>query len=105
MRKIATLLIALAIVLGMASCQPKETKLYIASINDMHANIDNFPKLAYVLDSLRAVHPDMLLFSAGDNRSGNPINDRDSIPSRPMYELMNAVGFNLSCFGNHERQQ
>lgn len=102
MKKTATLLIALAIVLGLASCQPKETKLYVASINDMHANIDNFPKLAYVLDSLRALYPDLLLFSSGDNRSGNPINDRCELPSRPMYELMNAVGFNLSTFGNHE---
>ena len=102
MGKTSSLLIALAVVLGLAGCQPKETKLYVASINDMHANIDNFPKLAHVVDSLRAVHPDMLLFSAGDNRSGNPINDRFSEPSRPMYELMNAVGFNLSCFGNHE---
>lgn len=96
------ILIALVALLGLASCQPKETKLYVASINDMHANIDNFPKLAYVLDSLRALHPDLLLFSAGDNRSGNPINDRYKEPARPMYELMNAVGFNLSTFGNHE---
>lgn len=96
------LLIALAVALGLAGCQPKETKLYVASINDMHANIDNFPKLAYILDSLRAEHPDLLLFSAGDNRSGNPINDRYVEPARPMVELMNAVGFNLSTFGNHE---
>lgn len=102
MRKASSLLMALAIVFSLVSCQPKVTKLYIATINDMHANIDNFPKLAYVLDSLRAVHPDMLLFSSGDNRSGNPINDRCELPSRPMYELMNAVGFNLSTFGNHE---
>lgn len=102
MRKASSFLIALAIVFGMASCQPKETKLYIATINDMHANIDNFPKLAYVLDSLRALYPDMLLFSAGDIRSGNPINDRYEVPSLPMYELMNAVGFDLSCCGNHE---
>lgn len=95
-------LIAVAIVFGLASCQPKETKLYVASINDMHANIDNLPKLAYLVDSLRAVHPDMLLFSAGDNRSGNPINDRYKEPARPMVELMNAVGFDLSAFGNHE---
>ena len=102
MRKSSYLLIALAIVFGLASCQPKETKLYVATINDMHANIDNFPKLAYVVDSLRTLYPEMLLFSAGDNRSGNPINDRYTEPSRPMYELMNAVGFDLSCFGNHE---
>lgn len=105
MRKLSVLSMILAVMLGLASCQPKqpkETKLYVASINDMHANIDNFPRLAHVIDSLRAVHPDMLLFSAGDNRSGNPINDRAAEPARPMYELMNAVGFDLSCFGNHE---
>lgn len=96
------LLIAMAAMFALAGCQPKETKLYVASINDMHANIDNFPKLAYLIDSLRTVHPDMLLFSAGDNRSGNPINDRYKEPARPMAELMNAVGFNLSTFGNHE---
>ena len=86
----------------LSACQPKEQKIYIVSTNDMHANIDNFPQMAGLLDSLRAVHPDLLLFGAGDNRSGNPINDRYSEPARPMYELMNAVGFDLSCFGNHE---
>ena len=91
-----------AIIFLLSACQPKEQKLYIVSINDMHANIDNFPKMAALVDSLRSVHPDLLLFGAGDNRSGNPINDRYVEPARPMYELMNAVGFNLSAFGNHE---
>jgi len=89
-------------VVGMVSCQPKERKLYVASINDMHAHIDNFPKLATVIDSLRTAHPDLLLFSAGDNRSGNPVNDLYSEPARPMVDLMNAVGFDLSALGNHE---
>ena len=88
--------------LFLSACQPKEQKIYIVSTNDMHANIDNFPKMAALIDSLRTVHPDLLLFSAGDNRSGNPINDRYAEPSKPMYELMNAVKFDLSCFGNHE---
>jgi 5'-nucleotidase len=101
MKKLSFLLLMMLAV-AFSGCEPKVTQLYVASINDMHANIDNFPKLAYIVDSLRAVHPDLLLFSAGDNRSGNPINDRYVEPSRPMYELMNAVGFNLSCFGNHE---
>jgi 5'-nucleotidase len=103
MKKIAKLtLAACAVLLFFASCQPKEQKIYIVSTNDMHANIDNFPKLAGLIDSLRSVHPDLLLFGAGDNRSGNPINDRSEEPGRPMCELMNAVGFDLSCFGNHE---
>ena len=90
--------------LFLVACQPKpkEQKIYVVSTNDMHANIDNFPQLAGLLDSLRSVHPDLLLFSAGDNRSGNPINDRYEQPAKPMYELMNAVKFDLSCFGNHE---
>ncbi len=97
-------LVACAVLLFLASCEtkPKEQKIYIATTNDMHANIDNFPKMAALIDSLRNVHPNLLLFSAGDNRSGNPINDRYTEPSKPMYELMNAVGFDLSCFGNHE---
>lgn len=95
-------LVAFGVIAGLIGCRPKETKLYVATINDMHANIDDFPKLAFLLDSLRAEHPDMLLFSAGDNRSGNPFNDRYSEPSRPMIELMNAVGFDLCELGNHE---
>ena len=95
-------LAAFAAMFFLAACQPKEQKLYIVSTNDMHANIDNFPKMAALIDSLRSVHPDLLLFSAGDNRSGNPINDRYTEPAKPMYELMNAVGFDLSTFGNHE---
>ena len=88
--------------LFLSACQPKEQKLYVVSTNDMHANIDNFPQMAALIDSLRSVHPDLLLFGAGDNRSGNPVNDRYAEPAKPMYELMNAVGFDLSCFGNHE---
>lgn len=103
MKRITKLAIAaFAVMILLASCQPKEQKIYVVSINDMHANIDNFPKMAALIDSLRIIHPDLLLFSAGDNRSGNPINDRYSEPSKPMYELMNKVGFDLSTFGNHE---
>ena len=96
------MLAALVATLFFSACKPKEQKIYIVSTNDMHANIDNFPQMAALIDSLRTVHPDLLLFGAGDNRSGNPINDRYTEPTKPMYELMNAVGFDLSCFGNHE---
>lgn len=74
----------------------------ILSVNDMHAAVDNFPKLAYLVDSLRALYPDMLLVSAGDNQTGNPVNDQSPEKGLPMIELMNAVGFNLSAVGNHE---
>ena len=79
-----------------------EAEIVILSVNDMHANIDMFSKFATMVDSLRAIYPDMLLFSAGDNRTGNPINDQYVPVNYPMIELMNQMGFDLSAIGNHE---
>ena len=79
-----------------------ETELVILSVNDMHASIDMFPKFAAMVDSLRAIYPDMLLFSAGDNRTGNPVNDQYNPVNYPMIELMNRTGFDLCALGNHE---
>ena len=79
-----------------------EAEIVILSVNDMHSNIDLFPKFATLVDSLRAVYPDMLLFSAGDNRTGNPVNDQYNPVNYPMITLMNTVGFDLSAVGNHE---
>ena len=84
--------------------QSNETEVEIAilSVNDMHASIDQFPKFATMVDNLRAIYPDLLLFSAGDNRTGNPVNDQYNPVNYPMIELMNRTGFNLSTVGNHE---
>ena len=79
-----------------------ETVIAILSVNDMHASIDQFPKFATMVDSLRGVCPDMLLFSAGDNRTGNPVNDQYDPVNYPMIELMNRTGFDLCTVGNHE---
>ena len=87
-----------------AENQPIEgaTEIAILSVNDMHASIDQFPKFAALVDSLRAVYPDLLLFSAGDNRTGNPINDQYDPVNFPIIELMNRTGFDVSAVGNHE---
>lgn len=79
-----------------------EAEIVILSVNDMHSSIDQFPRFAAMVDSLKAVYPDMLLFSAGDNRTGNPVNDQYNPVNYPMITLMNNVGFNLSAVGNHE---
>ncbi len=79
-----------------------DAEIVILSVNDMHSSIDQFPKFAAMVDSLRAVYPDLLLFSAGDNRTGNPVNDQYSPVNYPMIELMNRTGFDLSAVGNHE---
>ncbi len=80
----------------------EEKQAVIFAVNDIHAAIDNFPKLVYIVDSLRAIYPDMLLVAAGDNQTGNPVNDQYPEKGLPVIELMNATGFNLSAVGNHE---
>ena len=85
------------------SQQPQgETEIAILSVNDMHASIDMFPKFASMVDSLRGVYPNLLVYSAGDNRTGNPVNDQYDPVNYPMIELMNRTGFDLSSVGNHE---
>lgn len=74
----------------------------IISTNDMHAAIDKFPQFAAIVDSIRAIDPTVLVFSAGDNRTGSPFNDRYDPVSYPMTQMMNVVGFDASAFGNHE---
>ena len=78
------------------------TTIAILSVNDIHSNIDLFPKFAAMVDSLREIYPDLLVFSAGDNRTGNPVNDQYNPVNYPVIALMNATGFNLSAVGNHE---
>ncbi len=82
--------------------KPGRRQAVILAVNDMHAAIDNFPKLAYLADSLRALYPDMVLVGAGDNQTGNPVNDQYHERGLPMIELMNALRFDLSAVGNHE---
>lgn len=97
------LMIALLMVpFALASWAQNKKEVHILSANDMHAAIECFPRLCFVADSLRALYPDLLILSAGDNRSGDPINDMYEIPAYPMVSLMNIVGFQASTLGNHE---
>lgn len=78
------------------------TKIIILSTNDMHARIDNFPKLAYLADSLRHKNANVFLVSAGDNFTGNPVVDQYPEKGYPMIDLMNKLQYNVSAIGNHE---
>ena len=98
-KKIALLWLVLTLAI-VSNAEKRE--IHILSVNDMHAQIGVFPQLAALIDSLRTVDPSLLVFSAGDNRTGNPLNDKYEIPGYPMVALMNQVGFNGSTLGNHE---
>lgn len=80
----------------------KKKEVVILTLNDMHAVIENFPQLSHMVDSLRNLYPQLIVFSAGDNRTGNPYNDQYPDPSYPMTALMNQIGVAASTIGNHE---
>ena len=91
----------LALMLAMVVYAEKR-EIHILAANDMHAQIEVFPQLAALADSLRTIDPSLLILSAGDNRTGNPINDKYILQAYPMVAMMNQVGFNGSALGNHE---
>ena len=54
---LSTLLMLIALT---ASAQVSK-EVHILSINDPHAAIEQFPRLGFVADSLRALYPDLLI--------------------------------------------
>ena len=100
MKKIIAFSLFLFVALALPAQERRE--LHVLSINDPHAAIDHFPRLGFIADSLRTLYPGLLILSAGDNRSGDPINDMFEIPAYPMVVLMNQIGFHATAVGNHE---
>ena len=80
-----------------------ETSIVIFATNDMHARIDNYAKVKTLVDAEKKKNPNgVLLLSAGDKYTGNPIVDQYNPKGYPMVELMNQVGYDFETYGNHE---
>ncbi|MCF0206413.1 MAG: bifunctional metallophosphatase/5'-nucleotidase, partial [Bacteroidales bacterium] len=94
--------IAFLLQISLHSYAQDENVVCIVTVNDQHGNIDNYPQFAAALDTLRTFYPNMLVISAGDNRTGHPVNDRYPQISYPITALMNETGFCLTALGNHE---
>ncbi|MGL4364741.1 MAG: bifunctional metallophosphatase/5'-nucleotidase [Bacteroidales bacterium] len=84
------------------TCEPRETELVILSMNDIHAKIDHLDKLAAYIQAQRSQYSDVLLLSAGDLFSGNPIVDYYPEKGYPIIDLMNYMKFDATTLGNHE---
>ena len=78
------------------------TRIVIFHSNDIHGKIDNFAKVAAIIDAERRSGAEVLYFCAGDNFTGNPVIDQYVPPGEPMLELLNRLGLDLLCPGNHE---
>jgi 5'-nucleotidase/2',3'-cyclic-nucleotide 2'-phosphodiesterase/3'-nucleotidase/5'-nucleotidase len=59
-KRLATLLLLTLVLTTAAWAKQKEVN--IVATNDMHANIDAFPQLGAIVDSLRAINPSLLVF-------------------------------------------
>lgn len=96
------MLFVVAAFLWSCSGSSDTTEVVIISTNDIHAQIDKFPQFATFIRQQRAVHPNLLLVDGGDRFSGNVYVDNAVERGRPMVVLMNALGYDLATFGNHE---
>ena len=85
-------------------CQKQEAEsryIYIISTNDIHANINVIPQLVSLVKSYEK-RGDVLLVDPGDRVTGNAFVDDAPQPGCPMMVLMNAAGYDVMTFGNHE---
>jgi len=105
--KIGLFLLALLVVVSFPFCAsvppvPAETRIVIFHSNDVHGKIDNFAKVAAIIEAERKSNADVFYFCAGDNFTGNPVIDQYDPPGEPVLELYNRLGLDLLCPGNHE---
>jgi 5'-nucleotidase/UDP-sugar diphosphatase len=104
-----TRLLALALLAGCGffSCAsvppaPVDTRIVIFHSNDIHGKIDNFAKVAAIIAREKQGGAEVYYFIAGDNFTGNPVIDQYVPPGEPMLELLNRLGVDVLCPGNHE---
>lgn len=88
--------------LSFFSCGPKTETIIIFHMNDVHARIDDFGKIAWLVRQEREKHPDVFLVNAGDNFSGNPVVDQYVPKGEPMLRLLNQLKVDVLTLGNHD---
>ncbi len=94
--------------------------LVILHTNDIHASfipreafwikqnpkpmIGGFKELQFVIDSIRSVYKNTMLFDAGDVMTGNPITEYvyDGAEGGALFHMMNMLGYDAWTVGNHE---
>ncbi len=98
-----TLLFAVTVAAGYfawSRCFARRS-LVILSTTDVHAKIDNLPRLATAAAMCRDTVP-TLLADAGDRWTGNAFVDMAEEPRRPVIDMMNELGYDIATLGNHE---
>ena len=71
-----------------AACAPRERTLVLLSTNDMHAKIQNFPRLASAVEACRDTAQLVVLVDAGDRWTGNAYVDMAQTTSKSMLSII-----------------
>lgn len=77
-------------------------EIVIISTNDIHSQIDSFPRLASAVKACRDTVATCLLVDAGDRWTGDAFVDLAPERRKPIIDLMNRLGYDVATFGNHE---
>ena len=78
----------------------RKSEFVILSTNDMHASLDNMARLATAVKECRDT-VFTIVVDAGDRWTGNAYVDLAE-GRLPIVRLMNAVGYDVATFGNHD---
>jgi len=114
MKKLLSLVLALALCLSLAACHEEQTPaettepvktedIVILYTNDVHTYIDgplSYDVIAGLKNQLRTAYGNVLLVDAGDAIQGTAFGSMDKGES--IVKLMNAAGYDAATLGNHE---
>ena len=78
------------------------TKIILLHLNDIHAKINDFAKIAWLVDEEKKKNPNVFLLNGGDNFSGNAVVDQYVPKGEPILQLLNKVKTDVMVLGNHE---
>jgi len=70
--------------------------------NDAHGSINNFDKIAYLVEQYRNQYSNVFLVAGGDSFNGNSVVDQYPENGYPMIDLMNRIGYDLTVIGNKD---
>jgi 5'-nucleotidase / UDP-sugar diphosphatase len=105
MKTIRTILLFLLVFISACSKDNEHNEatknLTIFFVNDVHGQIDNFPKVKHIIDAEREI-TNVIVAASGDMFSGNPVVDNHPEKGYPLIDIMNQIGFDISVLGNHE---
>ncbi|MBO4599885.1 MAG: bifunctional metallophosphatase/5'-nucleotidase [Bacteroidales bacterium] len=98
MKRLLSFLFLVALLFSVRAQRPGDVVLLYE--NDVHCAVDGYPVLAGLRDSLQRMGCHVAVVSAGDFTFGGPIGAASK--GEFVIRLMNAVGYDAACLGNHE---